>query len=67
MDWIQVIVILAANLGVVIPLFLHSDSKMEAHRKETADILKGIADEMKDFHARLCVIEDRRTKILEKV
>ncbi len=66
MDWIQVIVILAANLGVIIPLFLHSDSKMEANRKETNEILRGIAAEMKDFHARLCVIEDRRTKILER-
>jgi len=66
MDWLQVLVILAANFGVFIPMFLHSDNKMEAHRKETAEILKGIADEMKDFHARLCVIEDRRSKILEK-
>lgn len=66
MDWIQVVVILAANLGVFIPMLLHSDSKMESHRKETNEILRGIAEEMKDFHARLCVIEDRRTKILEK-
>jgi hypothetical protein len=73
MDWIQVIVILAANLGVVIPLFLNSDSKMEANRRETVDILKGIREDMKDFHeamkdfhGRLCTIEERRIKILEK-
>lgn len=53
MDWIQVIVILCANFGVIIPLFLHSDSKMEAHRKETGEILKAIQQEMKDFHGRL--------------
>lgn len=65
MDWLQVIVILAANLGVMIPLFLHSDAKMEAHRRETSEILKGIADEMKDFHGRLCAIEERnKPKIL---
>lgn len=66
MDWTQVIVILGANLGVVIPLFLHSDSKMEAHRKETAEILKGIQQEMKDFHGRLCAIEESRNRFIFK-
>lgn len=66
MDWLQVLVLIGTNLGVLIPLFLHSDNKTEAHRKETQELLKAIADEMKDFHARLCVIEDRRARILEK-
>lgn len=59
MDWIQVIVmmigILGTILGVVIPLHLN-----------TLTTLKAIQDEMKDFHGRLCAIEDRRTRILEK-
>lgn len=73
MDWVQVLVIVGANLGVVIPLFLHSDSKMESHRRESAEILKGIREDMKDFHeamkdfhGRLCAIEERRMRILEK-
>jgi len=59
MDWIQVIVmmfgILGTILGVVIPLHLN-----------TLATLKAIQDEMKDFHGRLCSIEERRMKILEK-
>lgn len=59
MDWIQVIVmmfgILGTILGVVIPLHLN-----------TLTTLKAIQDEMKDFHGRLCAIEERRMKILEK-
>ena len=59
MDWIQVIVmmmgILGTILGVVIPLHLN-----------TLTTLKAIQDEMKDFHGRLCAIEERRVKILEK-
>jgi hypothetical protein len=59
MDWIQVIVmmigILGTILGVVIPLHLHM-----------LTTLKAIQDEMKDFHGRLCAIEERKAKILEK-
>lgn len=55
MDWIQVIVmmmgILGTILGVVIPLHLN-----------TLTTLKAIQDEMKDFHGRLCAIEERNKK-----
>jgi len=36
------------------------------YSSETQAILKGIADEMKDFHARLCVIEERNSTRLMK-
>jgi hypothetical protein len=29
-------------------------------------LMKTISDEMRDFHGRLCAIEERRNKILEK-
>lgn len=52
MDWVQVVVMMVVMmgtvLGVVIPLHLH-----------TLTILKGIQDEIKDFHGRLCSIEER--------
>jgi hypothetical protein len=66
MDWTQVLTIVGANiiliigmLGTFVALYIHSDSKMNAN-------LKAIQDEMKDFHGRLCAIEERRNKILEK-
>lgn len=59
MDWIQLIVmmvgILGTILGVVIPLHLH-----------TLSTLGAIQNEMKDFHGRLCALEERRLKLLEK-
>ena len=59
MDWIQVIVmmmgILGTILGVVIPLHLN-----------TLTTLKAIQDEMKDFHGRLCAIQERKIRLLEK-
>lgn len=60
MDWIQVIVIVGANLtvflsfmGTVIALHIQSSKKVDAIQKE-----------IQDFHGRLCAIEERRNKIL---
>jgi hypothetical protein len=41
--------VLGTILGVVIPLHI-----------QTLSTLKAIQDEMKDFHGRLCAIEERR-------
>ena len=55
MDWIQLLTLigtmLATVIGIVIPLHIH-----------TLSHLKAIAEEMKDFHGRLCAIEERRGK-----
>lgn len=52
MDWLQVIVLVATVLGtilgVVIPLHIQTISRLDA-----------IHEEMKDFHGRLCAIEER--------
>jgi hypothetical protein len=63
-------IVLITILGSTIPLFLHMDSKIdrfqeknqeniELMRKETNEILKSIAQEIKDFHGRLCAIEEK--------
>lgn len=52
MDWPQLLVLiatmLATILGVVIPLHIQTISRLDA-----------IHQEMKDFHGRLCAIEER--------
>lgn len=62
MEWTQVLTIVGANvvlimgmLGTIVALHLNSDKKITA-----------ISEEMKDFHGRLCAIEERRAKIPEK-
>jgi hypothetical protein len=40
----------------------HMDQKLDAFRVETISILSAIQQEMKDFHGRLCVIEERNKK-----
>ena len=44
----------------------HFDLKLESNRKETLEIINAIRQDIKEFHNRLCVIEERRNKILFK-
>jgi len=50
---------MAVIFGSLIAMWLHTDSKIESSRKETNEIIKAMLDEMKDFHGRLCAIEER--------
>jgi hypothetical protein len=66
MEWSQVLTILASNLA----LFIWARTEANQDRRDMNDrlerALKAIHEEMKDFHARLCVIEDRRVRTEEK-
>lgn len=52
MDWLQVLALVAANAAIVVPLWLHLETKMDNHANRTEDM-------MRDFHGRLCAIEER--------
>ena len=69
MDWTQVLTIVGSN----IVLFLwargesrsdirNMDNKMDAWRNETISLINAIKEEMKDFHGRLCAIEEKNKK-----
>lgn len=65
MHWphiIELSIFLFTILATTITLHLHMDSKVEDHRKETNAILEGIRQDMRDFHGRLCAIEERNRK-----
>lgn len=69
MDWMQVLTIVGSNvalmtvtLGSTITLFLWARSEARNDQAQTRDILHAIAQEMKDFHGRLCAIEERNRK-----
>ena len=58
-----------ANAAMVLPLFLwvraesradvrHTDAKLES----TRELVRAIHDEVKDFHSRLCAIEQRNKR-----
>lgn len=48
---ISLVIVMVTILGSTIPLYLHTSSQIEA-----------IHQEMKDFHGRLCAIEERNRK-----
>ena len=52
---VELIVVLLTILGSTIPLYLHTDNKLEA-------AIQGIREDMRDFHGRLCAIEERNKK-----
>lgn len=72
MDWTQVLTVfavIATNLGTIIALYCQMDRKIDEHRKDTLQMLMGIQSqihavhtEMKDFHGRLCAIEERNKR-----
>lgn len=58
MDWIQALAIIGSNIALIVVVFgstiavwMHTDKKIEA-----------IQTEIKDFHGRLCAIEERNKK-----
>lgn len=56
MEWMQVFTILASNMA----LFIWARSEARHDQQEIREIIRAIQTEMKDFHARLCVIEERK-------
>lgn len=66
MEWTQVLGIILGNAAFIIPLFIwnRSESRSDYRHLEAAvnAQLNGIREEMKDFHGRLCTIEERNRK-----
>lgn len=55
MDWLQVLTLFFANAGMII--WFRSESR--ADHRQALDLIMAIQQEMKDFHGRLCAIEER--------
>jgi len=69
MDWAQVLAIIVANLGIF--LWLRTESSADrrqmqqesaADRRDLLQLIREIKDELKDFHGRMCSIEERNKK-----
>ena len=65
MDLIQVLTLIGvaiANIGTTITLFLWATTHAKEDNRAMVALMKSIQDEMKDFHGRLCAIEERNKK-----
>ena len=70
MGFEHILALILGNSALIIPLFLwnrsesradirHMDAKLDSYRVETIQMIKAIQDEIKDFHNRLCKIEEK--------
>jgi len=59
---ISLVIVMATIVGTTVPLYIHSSSQITAlHQAVTAQI-SAIHQEMKDFHGRMCAIEENKKK-----
>lgn len=66
MDWIQFFTFLIVNTAFTLTLWLWNRSEANADRRDICQLIKAIQEdvrsvheEIKDFHGRLCAIEER--------
>jgi hypothetical protein len=55
MEWLQVLSLFLANAGLII--WFRTEARND-HR-QVMDLIITIKDEIKDFHGRLCAIEEK--------
>lgn len=65
MDWMQFVIFIGSTVGLFFwnrsesrANYRHMDAKLES----TRELVRAIYDESKDFHNRLCKIEERNRK-----
>lgn len=56
----KVTIELLVLLGTIVGLFLWNRSESREDIRMMMSVIDAIKDEMKDFHGRLCAIEERR-------
>lgn len=52
---LTLVIIMGSTLGTTIPLYMQANSQIQAIRED----ISAIHQEMKDFHGRLCAIEEK--------
>lgn len=62
MSWVQVIALVFGNVAWVLPLWFWNRSESRADQRQMLSIIQAIQLEIKDFHGRLCAIEERNKK-----
>lgn len=58
MDWMQFTIFVGSTVG----LFFWNRSESRSDMRQMLAIIEGIQKEMKDFHGRLCAIEERNRR-----
>ena len=62
MDWVQFATFLIANISFSFILWLLNRAESRIDTRQIIDLITAIQQEIKDFHGRLCTIEERNKK-----
>lgn len=62
MDWIQFSLFIVGNMVFTLTLWIWNRSEACQDNRRCMDLIEAIKNEMKDFHGRLCAIEERNKK-----
>jgi len=63
MDWLQVLAIAGSTVGSM--WFMHRESAREM--REMREIRSEVSKEMRDFHGRLCSLEERYIQMMQRM
>ena len=59
---IELLVVMATIVGTTVPLYLHTDNKMNANLQAIQQEIKDFHSEMKNFHGKVCILEEKAKK-----
>ena len=62
MEWFHVLAIVFGNAAWTLPMWLWARSESRADMRMMLGMLNEMKEEMKDFHGRLCAIEERNRR-----
>lgn len=60
MEWLTILGIVIGNAALFLPIFFWMRSEANADRRDIVNLIIAIKDELKDFHGRLCAIEQSK-------
>ncbi len=67
MDWLQVAAIAGSTIGSCWWLAREHKFEIQQMRTETQQFRNDFQKEVKDFHARLCVLEEKYIHMMERI
>ncbi len=62
LNFTDILTLILGNAALIIPLFLWNRSESRADIRMMLGMIESIQKEIKDFHGRLCAIEEKNKK-----
>lgn len=67
MEWVQAVMIAGSTLGACYWMHRENLKDRKDHNKEMQEIARASTTESKDFHGRLCILEERYLQMMQRI